>query len=292
LKHEKARLVKKNIDLKSERGELDSEWLLQQPIANLRAVQTFDAQLADDFAGLGLENRLKTPTAKDVGKRLEDHKLQAELAATAARNDELSDTVKSLEEENAALEENLKEIQANFVDGPSTYHIVKGPDFPEETEEVAHLKELVDLLDIQNAQISTELNTLKTDPLEHRFTLLQDQLKLYKVLLTQDRFEPGTWPAFLAKEQEEALDASGIHRHNPAERYVSSTYFNYSQAMQKKLAEKAAKMAVTPTSAMAFDAFDRLDKEVKPKVQPQIKWENEYEPTSEFTFATIEDEDE
>jgi hypothetical protein len=241
------------------------------------AAQTFDAQIADDFAGLAIENGL-TPMAKDMASRLEEQKLQSELAATAACNNELKDKVKSLEEKSAALEENLMEIQATSSKGPSTYITAKSCDRPEaQPEEVAQLKELVDLLDIQNASFKEELEDYKNDPLDGRVTRLQNQLEIYKKLLTSDRFAPGDSLRLLAGTQMQKLVKSGLHRHNPARSYVSETYYRYSEVVKDRMEQKVRQDAVKPASAFAFDTG--IEKVGQPYVplpgELEISWEEE-----------------
>lgn len=241
------------------------------------AAQTFDAHIADDFAGLAIENRL-TSMAKDMANRLEKQKLQSELAATAVRNNELKNEVKSLGEKNAALEENLEEIQATSSEGVPTHFIAKSPDHPKAPpEEVAQLNELVDLLDVQNASFKEELEGYKNDPLDGRVTRLQNQLEIYKKLLTSDRFAPGNSLHLLAGTQIQKLIKSGLHRHNPARSYVSETYYRYSEIVKDRMEQKVRRDAIKPSSAFAFDTG--IEKFGQPYVplpgELEIFWEEE-----------------
>lgn len=149
-----------------------------------------DTQVADDFAGLAIENGL-TPMAADLRTRLQAQKLQSQLTASAARNDELSDQVKALEAKNATLEANLKNSQATTSDGLSVYHVSEPQTQSEAmTQELSDYQELVNALDDKNAGLEIELSEYKSNPLEGRVERLQGQVEIYKKLLTKDRSGP------------------------------------------------------------------------------------------------------
>lgn len=216
-----------------------------------------DTQVADDFAGLAIENGL-TPMAADLRTRLQAQKLQSQLTASAARNDELSDQVKALEAKNATLEANLKNSQATTSDGLSVYHVSEPQTQSEAmTQELNDYQELVNALDDKNVGLEKELSEYKSDPLEGRLERLQGQLEIYKKLITKDRSGPREILTLLSGTQMQKLVKSGLHRHNPTRAFVSETYFIYSQLVKERMEQKVRQDAKKPASAFGFDVADR-----------------------------------
>ncbi|QDS75937.1 hypothetical protein FKW77_003127 [Venturia effusa] len=242
LKQEIARLSKKNAELKSER--------------------VADTKVADDFAGLAIENGL---TPGDVRSRLQSQKLQSQLATSTARNNELGDQIKTLEAKNATLEDTVKVMQATISDRSSAY-LVSEPQNQSEamSQELSDAQELIELLDDKNADLEKELSERRSDPLEARVKRLQGQLELYKNLLTKDRSGPREILNLLSGTQMQKLVKSGLHRHNPTRAFVSETYFIYSELVKDRMERKVREDAKKPTSNFAFDVAAEHGKPYKP----------------------------
>jgi hypothetical protein len=238
LEGEKTGLIESSRKLESELGAAS------QRIAELEKERAWDTKIADEVA---THSALNTDKAK----------LQGSLRAAETKNSQLNDNLKSLEEKNLILEQTITELQAQSSNGPSRYLVAQGPDAAQDdTKEISNLKELVTLLEEQNNIFQTKLDDLVNDPLEHRLARVQNQVEIYKQLLTLDRFEPGTYHGRLSVEKAAQLHNSGLHRENLEKRYVSPDYYSHSRTHLAKQAEKAKKLAVTPASELSEIKWD------------------------------------
>lgn len=231
---------------------------LLQPVANDCVVA--NTQVADEFAGLAAENGL-TPMASDVRSRYQAQKLQSQLTASAARNGELMEQIKTLEATNATLEDTLRDSRAtpSVVSLPSILLACDTPAQSEAmqseamTQELSDLSELVVSLDDKNAGLEQELSEYKSDPLKGRVERLQSQLEIYKKLVTKDRSGPREILDLLSGTQIQKLVKSGLHRHNPTRAFVSETYFIYSQIVKERMEQKVRQDSKKPNSHFGFD---------------------------------------